>query len=135
MSSHSLPWGGFPNPGIELRSPALQTDSLLSGPPGKPPFSRDWEVRMRELSFRGRREGDEVRGCVEMNVHRSGPDIVGKLLSSASGPDGGLSSGLQTVCRSGWGLVLSLDATRPGALSLELGGTMISHQDLAVPFK
>ena len=36
---------------------------------------------MRELSFRGRREGDVVRGCVEMNVHRSGPDIVGKLLS------------------------------------------------------
>ena len=38
-------WGGLPfpspedlpNPGIELRSPALQADSLQSGPPGKPP--------------------------------------------------------------------------------------------------
>ena len=30
------PQGGLPNPGIELRSPALQMDSLLSEPPGKP---------------------------------------------------------------------------------------------------
>ena len=28
--------GNLPNPGIELRSPALQTDALLSEPPGKP---------------------------------------------------------------------------------------------------
>ena len=28
--------GDFPNPGIEPRSPALQADSLLSEPPGKP---------------------------------------------------------------------------------------------------
>ena len=28
--------GDLPNPGIEPRSPALQPDSLLSGPPGKP---------------------------------------------------------------------------------------------------
>ena len=27
---------GLPDPGIEPRSPALQTDSLLSEPPGKP---------------------------------------------------------------------------------------------------
>ena len=30
------PQGDLPNPGIELRSPALQVDSLLSEPPGKP---------------------------------------------------------------------------------------------------
>ena len=33
------PWpspGDLPNPGIELRSPALQADSLPSEPPGKP---------------------------------------------------------------------------------------------------
>ena len=29
------PWD-LPNPGIELRSPTLQADSLQSGPPGKP---------------------------------------------------------------------------------------------------
>ena len=30
-------WGVFPtDPGIKLRSPALQTDSLPSEPPGKP---------------------------------------------------------------------------------------------------
>ena len=28
--------GDLPNPGIELRSPALQADSLLSEPPEKP---------------------------------------------------------------------------------------------------
>ena len=28
--------GDLPDPGIELRSPALQTDSLPSEPPGKP---------------------------------------------------------------------------------------------------
>ena len=27
--------GDLPNPGMELRSPALQVDSLLSEPPGK----------------------------------------------------------------------------------------------------
>ena len=31
-----LPPGDLPNPGIEPRSPALQADSLLSEPPGKP---------------------------------------------------------------------------------------------------
>ena len=30
------PPGDFPNPGIEPRSPALQADSLLPEPPGKP---------------------------------------------------------------------------------------------------
>ena len=30
------PPGNLPNPGIELRSPALQVDYLLSEPPGKP---------------------------------------------------------------------------------------------------
>ena len=29
--------GDFPNPGIELRSPALQVDALPVEPPGKPP--------------------------------------------------------------------------------------------------
>ena len=28
--------GDLPNPGLELRSPALQADSLPSEPPGKP---------------------------------------------------------------------------------------------------
>ena len=36
MGSHSL-LQDLPDPGIEPRSPALQTDSLLSEPPGKPP--------------------------------------------------------------------------------------------------
>ena len=36
MGSHSLSLGDLPDPGIELRSPALQADSLQSEPPGKP---------------------------------------------------------------------------------------------------
>ena len=42
--------GDFPNPGIEPRSPALQADSLLPEPPGKPtlwpnglPFKQNWK--------------------------------------------------------------------------------------------
>ena len=31
-----LPPGDLPNPGMEPRSPAMQADSLLSEPPGKP---------------------------------------------------------------------------------------------------
>ena len=33
---HALPPGDLPNPGIESRAPALQVDSLLSEPLGKP---------------------------------------------------------------------------------------------------
>ena len=36
MVSHALLHGNLPNPGTEPRSPALQTDSLPSEPPGKP---------------------------------------------------------------------------------------------------
>ena len=36
MGCRSLLQGNFPDPGIELRSPALQADSLPSEPPGKP---------------------------------------------------------------------------------------------------
>ena len=36
VSSHSLPQGILPDSGIEPQSPALQVDSLPSGPPGKP---------------------------------------------------------------------------------------------------
>jgi len=32
--------GNLPNPGIEIRSPVLQADSLPSEPPGKPIVSR-----------------------------------------------------------------------------------------------
>ena len=36
VDSHSLSPGDLPKPGMELRSPALQADSLPSEPPGKP---------------------------------------------------------------------------------------------------
>ena len=35
--------GDLPNPGIEPRSPALQTDSLPSEPPGKQKNEAFWE--------------------------------------------------------------------------------------------
>ena len=39
--------GGFPNPGIELRSPSLQVDSLPSEPPGKPTYASEW-LKLRQ---------------------------------------------------------------------------------------
>ena len=36
VGCHSLHPGNFPDPGMEPESPALQADSLLSEPPGKP---------------------------------------------------------------------------------------------------
>ena len=36
VGCHALLQGNLPDPGIEPRSPSLQADSLLSGPPGKP---------------------------------------------------------------------------------------------------
>ena len=36
--------GDLPNPGIEPGSPALQVDSLLAEPPGKPNLNNDWIV-------------------------------------------------------------------------------------------
>ena len=42
VGCHSLLWGNLPDPGIKPRFPALQVDSLLSEPPGKPlgPFTK-----------------------------------------------------------------------------------------------
>ena len=40
--------GDFPDPRIEPRSPALQVDSLLSEPPGKPHICID-EILIQEL--------------------------------------------------------------------------------------
>ena len=36
VGCHAILQGNLPNPGIELRSPALQADSLPSEPPRKP---------------------------------------------------------------------------------------------------
>ena len=36
VGGHALLQGNLPNPGVELRSPALQVDSLPSEPPEKP---------------------------------------------------------------------------------------------------
>ena len=51
-------WSGLPfpfpgdllDPGIESRSPALQADSLLSKPPGKPLLSRGTPLTLPYLS-------------------------------------------------------------------------------------
>ena len=41
--------GDLPNPGIKPRSPTLQADSLLTGPPGKPP---SWGIRSASFHLR-----------------------------------------------------------------------------------
>ena len=54
----------IPNPGIEARSPALQADSLLSEPPGKPPFTGNLHnyITCIFISINLAYEGTEVRG-------------------------------------------------------------------------
>ena len=52
--------GDLPNPGIEPRSPALQADSLLCEPPGKPRFYlitslRDESRQMLEIELKRQR--------------------------------------------------------------------------------
>ena len=44
------PPGGLPSPGIELRSPTLQMDSLPSEPPGKPRIDNSHVVSWKKLS-------------------------------------------------------------------------------------
>ena len=61
-----LPPGDLPNPGIEPRYPALQTDSLPSEPPGKPVFtysiynSRDLGLITRSGRSPWRREWQHI---------------------------------------------------------------------------
>ena len=53
--SHSLLQGNLPRPEIEFESPALQMDSLLSEPPGKP---RGEEIHVPQLQSLGLTEDD-----------------------------------------------------------------------------
>ena len=50
VGCHALLQGIFFNPGIELRSPALQADSLTSEPPGKP-FLHSSKSKIDIISF------------------------------------------------------------------------------------
>ena len=45
MGCHAHLQGDLPDPGIEPGSPALQADSLLSEPPGKPQlYNKLWKI-------------------------------------------------------------------------------------------
>ena len=52
--------GDLPNPGIELRSPSLQADSLQSEPPGKP-------INNDRLKENNKALFDQVCWCVSQN--------------------------------------------------------------------
>ena len=45
------PPGDLPNPGIELKSPILQMDSLPSDPPGKPKNTRVSSLSLLQRNF------------------------------------------------------------------------------------
>ena len=49
VGCHSLLKDIFPDPGIKPRSPALQTDSLLSEPPGKPKSRLYFENKKKKI--------------------------------------------------------------------------------------
>ena len=56
--------GDLPHPGIEPRSPALQADSLLSEPPGKP--RNELGVSQR-VEIRG--NASLQLGCINSDIH------------------------------------------------------------------
>ena len=59
------PPGDLPNPGIEPRSPALQEDSLLSEPPGKP-LCGYWALNMELVWLSGECNGTPLQcSCLE----------------------------------------------------------------------
>ena len=51
VSCHALLQGIIPNPAVELRSPALQEDSLLFKPPGKPKNTRAGSLSLLKGNF------------------------------------------------------------------------------------
>ena len=53
--------GDLPHPGIEPRSPALQEDSLLTKPPGKPPI-------IRRRTQTGKRTGDYTKAALDSQM-------------------------------------------------------------------
>ena len=53
--------GELPHPGIEPRSPALQEDSLLTKPPGKPPI-------IRRRTQTGKRTGDYTKAALDSQM-------------------------------------------------------------------
>ena len=51
-SGQPFPSAGYlPNPGIKSKSPALEADSLLSEPPGKPVMYIEGELQIRRQEF------------------------------------------------------------------------------------
>ena len=62
--------GDLPDPGIKLGSPVLQTDSLSSEPPGKPP---SWHQQKRESHTEGNSK-DSADYCCRRE--RQGEEIV-----------------------------------------------------------
>ena len=78
-------WSGLPcpSPGIKARSPALEADSLLSEPPGKPQLRDGGSERLAAL------QGPDPKPCdvtstvnTDLILHES-PDLAdGNLISN-----------------------------------------------------
>ena len=63
VDCHSLLQGNLSNPGVKPRFPALQADSLLSKPPGKPHLTRWREKSKVDICIS---PGPYLRGCPGM---------------------------------------------------------------------
>ena len=55
--------GDIPNPGIEPRSPALQVDSLPSGPPGKPQITGVGNLSLLQHTFLTQKSNQGLLHC------------------------------------------------------------------------
>ena len=63
--------GDPPNPGIKLRSPVLQADSLPSEPPGKPKNTREGSLSLLQRIFLTQESNPGLPRCGQMLYHLS----------------------------------------------------------------
>ena len=84
------PMGDLPNRGIEPRSCALQADSLLSEPPGKPAVLSN--IKWEKMGFLGDTSGKEC--TCQCGRHRD----TGSIPGLGRSPGGGYGNPLQYSC-------------------------------------
>ena len=76
--------GNLPNPGIELRSPALQADSSPSEPPRKPPYKDELPFKSRKMIRLFPSHDQPGNFCCRVNQRRKGSlDAKTRPLSSS----------------------------------------------------
>ena len=71
VDCHALLQGTFPSPGIELRSPTLQADSLPSELPGKPKNTAGGSLSLLKRIFPTRESNQDLLLCRQIRYQLS----------------------------------------------------------------